>query len=282
VDDGSTDRSMAILADEAAKDGAVKVLALSRNFGHQIAITAGLDHASGDAVVTMDADLQDPPELISDLAARWREGCDVVYARRRARHGEGLLKRASASVFYRLLGRVASVDIPRDTGDFRLMSRRAVQALRAMRERHRFVRGMSAWIGFTQGSVPFDRAPRAAGETKYGLGKMLRLAADAVVAFSWVPLRLALYVGVAACGLCGTVVFVSSLMWAFTDRVLPGWMSLTVLIVFLGAVQLLTVGIMGEYVGRILDEVKARPLYFLRSTINLAARGEGEGGSPGQ
>ena len=271
IDDGSRDRSLEILVDEAHRNPAVKVLALSRNFGHQVAITAGLDYASGDAVVIMDADLQDPPELVHEMAAKWREGYDVVYAQRSVRHGEGFFKKATASIFYRLLGRIAGLTIPRNTGDFRLISRRAVEAIRSLRERHRFMRGLSVWVGFPQTCVRYERAPRAAGETKYGITKMFRLAADAIVSFSWVPLRLALYTGFLTIALCGLYMLVALWLWIFTDRLVPGWTSLAALIAFLGSLQLLTLGIMGEYVGRILDEVKARPLYFLPEAVNLDA-----------
>jgi dolichol-phosphate mannosyltransferase len=273
VDDGSRDQSLSILMEASRGNPAFKVLALSRNFGHQVAITAGLDYASGDAVVIIDADLQDPPELIPQMAAKWREGYDVVYARRRVRHGEGLLKRVSASLFYRVLGSVATLSIPRNTGDFRLMSRRAVLAMRQLRERHRFMRGLSTWIGFPQTSVEYERDPRASGETKYALTKMARLAADAIVSFSWVPLRLSFYAGLIAIFICGLYVLAALCLWTFTTYVLPGWLSLATLIVFWGSLQLITLGIMGEYVGRILDEVKARPLYFLRETANVACSG---------
>jgi len=274
IDDGSRDRSLEILVDEAHRNPAVKVLALSRNFGHQVAITAGLDYASGDAVVIMDADLQDPPELIHEMVSKWREGYDVVYAQRSVRHGEGFFKKATASIFYRLLGYIAGLSIPRNTGDFRLISRRAVESMRGLRERHRFMRGLSVWIGFSQTCVQYERAARVAGETKYGLSKMVRLAIDAIISFSWVPLRLALFVGFLAIGVCGIYLALNLYLWAFTDRVLPGWMGLMALITFLGSLQLLTLGIMGEYVGRILDEVKARPLYFLREQINVTRPGE--------
>jgi dolichol-phosphate mannosyltransferase len=269
VDDGSQDQSLSILMEASRKNPAFKVLALSRNFGHQVAITAGLDYASGDAVVIIDADLQDPPELIPQMAAKWHEGYDVVYARRMVRHGEGLLKRLSASLFYRVLGSVAPLNIPRNTGDFRLMSRRAVLALRQLRERHRFMRGLSTWIGFPQTCVEYERDPRASGETKYTLGKMMRLAVDGVVSFSWVPLRLSFYAGLIAIFICGLYVIAALCLWTFTTYVVPGWLSLATLIVFFGSLQLVTLGIMGEYVGRILDEVKARPLYFLRETANV-------------
>jgi len=270
VDDGSRDQSLTILKEAASRNPAVKVLSLSRNFGHQVAITAGLDYASGDAVVIIDADLQDPPELIPQLAAKWQEGYDVVYARRMVRHGEGLLKRISASLFYRVLGSVASLNIPRNTGDFRLMSRRTVLALRQLRERNRFMRGLSTWIGFPQTCVEYERDPRASGETKYTLRKMVRLAVDAIVSFSWVPLRLSFYAGLIAIAICGLYFLAALCLWTFTTYVIPGWLSLATLIVLFGSMQLVTLGIMGEYVGRILDEVKARPLYFLRETANVA------------
>jgi len=264
---------MEILRAEAEKDSFVKVLSLSRNFGHQVAISAGLDHAAGDAVATMDADLQDPPEILPEMLAKWAEGNDAVYARRSIREGEGLLKRVTAKIFYRLLSWIARVSIPQDTGDFRLMSRRMVLALRGMQERHRFVRGMSAWVGFKQAVVDYERPPRFAGDTKYGLAKMLRLATDGIVSFSWAPLRLAIYVGLVAIAICATHLVVQLVLWVFTDRILPGWMSLATLITFLGSLQLLMIGIMGEYVGRILDEVKARPLYLIQETINLNPTG---------
>ncbi len=249
VDDGSQDGSLAILKREAAANRDCRVIALSRNFGHQTAITAGLDHAKGDAVVVMDADLQDPPELVLDMVSKWREGYDVVYARRLRRAGESAFKRATASLFYRVMEHVAKVRMPRDTGDFRLMSRRAARALCSMRERHRLMRGMSSWIGFSQTCVDYDRPARMAGTTKYGLVKMARLAADGIISFTWAPLRLALYTGLLAIGLCGAYILVNLGLWAFTDRVLPGWMSLAALITFFGSFNLLTLGIMGEYVG---------------------------------
>jgi glycosyltransferase involved in cell wall biosynthesis len=273
VDDGSHDESLAILKREAAANRDCRVISLSRNFGHQIAITAGLDHATGDAVVTLDADLQDPPELIADMLAKWREGNDIVYARRIRRHGESLFKRASAAIFYRLIRRLTNTDIPADTGDFRLMSRPALLAFRGMRERHRFVRGMAAWVGFRQTCVEYERQARISGATKYGLGKMLRLAADGIVSFSWAPLRLALYVGLIAAALCGAYLFTALALWVFTKTVVPGWMSLAALIVLFGSLQLIMLGLMGEYIGRILDEVKARPLYCVREMLNIASIG---------
>ena len=280
VDDGSRDESLAILKREAAANRDCRVIALSKNFGHQMAITAGLDYAKGDAVVVMDADLQDPPELVMDMISKWREDYDVVYARRLRRPGESAFKRATAALFYRVMEHVAKVRMPRDTGDFRLMSRRAARALCSMRERHRLMRGMSAWIGFSQACVDYDRPARMAGTTKYGTAKMMRLAADGIVSFTWAPLRLALYAGILAICVCVTYVVVNLGLWAFTDRVLPGWMSLAALVTFLGSFNLLTLGIMGEYVGRILDEVKGRPLYVVRDLINCGGPADGQARAP--
>jgi dolichol-phosphate mannosyltransferase len=263
VDDGSRDRSLETMRELRARDPRVSVLELSRNFGHQVAISAGLDHARGAAVVVMDADLQDPPEVVLDMIARWREGCDVVYGRRRARHGERPFKRATAAAFYRLIRALTSVDIPADTGDFRLMSRRAVEALRRLRERNRFVRGLSAWVGFRQVSVEYDRAPRLAGETKYPLRKMVRFASDAIVSFSITPLRVATAFGFAVSFASFAYAAYAVYLKIVTGESLPGWASLMVAVVFLGGVQLLCLGILGEYVGRIFEEVKARPLYLV-------------------
>jgi dolichol-phosphate mannosyltransferase len=276
VDDGSRDGSWERMADLAERDPHLVLVRLSRNFGHQIAITAGLDHASGEAVVVMDADLQDPPEVVPRMLERWRAGYDVIYGRREKRLGEGLFKRATAAVFYRLVRRLTAVDIPADTGDFRLMSRRAVEALRSLQERNRFVRGMVAWVGFRQTAVDYVREARHAGETKYPLGKMVRFAADAIFSFSHVPLRLATGLGLTA----STVAF-GYAVYAILARVLgwptvQGWASLMVAIIFLGGVQLVSLGIIGEYIGRVYDEVKARPLYLTQAVV----RGDGAAPRP--
>jgi len=271
VDDGSTDRSVARILDLRGGDpGRIKLVALSRNFGHQIAITAGIDHACGDTVTILDADLQDPPELVLELIDRWRDGFDVVYAQRTKREGEGAFKRLTAAVFYRALSRSSPIRIPLDAGDFRLMSRRAADAVRRLGERHRFMRGLTSWVGFRQTAVPYVRAPRHAGATKFPLRRMLRFAWDAFTGFSFFPLRLAIY-----SGLLASAASVGLACWAlwvrlFTDRAVQGWTSLMVVVLFLGGVQLFTIGVMGEYVARIFEESKRRPLYFVDRTEGVA------------
>jgi glycosyltransferase involved in cell wall biosynthesis len=269
VDDGSSDSSYESMVAARETDPRFKLLRLSRNFGHQIAVTAGLDVASGDAVIVMDADLQDPPEVALDLAARWQEGYDVVYAVREERHGESRFKRATASGFYRLFKRMSDVDVPLDVGDFRLVDRRALDAFRSMRESNRYVRGMFSWIGFRQVGVPFRRDERFAGETKYPLRKMVKFATDGIVSFSAYPLRLALNVGFVVSAfsfLLGIVFLVSRLAGLYS---VPGLASIAVFVAFLGGIQLLLIGIMGEYVARIHDEVKGRPLYLVSDTRGL-------------
>jgi len=268
VDDGSSDRTPALLEALAAEDARVKVVTLSRNFGHQTALTAGLDHAAGDVIVMIDADLQDPPELIPEMLERWRNGADVVYAVRRARAGESRFKVTTARWFYRLFARLASIDLEQNSGDFRLMDRRALDALNSMRERNRFLRGMSVWVGFTQTAVAYDRDARYAGETKYTLRKMLRFSLDAMASFSQVPLQMATALG----ALLSVIAFLGMgvvLFFRLTHHYLPGFATLTMVVLFLGGVQLITVGIIGEYVGRIYDEVKRRPLYLVRGRRNL-------------
>ena len=270
VDDGSRDRSWEIVRQLRESDSRVKGVRFSRNFGHQMAFTAGLDHISGEAVVIMDADLQDPPELIPELVAKWRDGNDVVYAVRAKRQGETFFKLASAAAFYRVLSRMTRVSIPVDTGDFRLMSRKAVEAFRRLPERHRFTRGLVAWLGYRQIGVRYIRAPRLAGETKYPLRKMLRLAGDAITSFSYVPLRLASWLGsaiVAISMVAGAVVLVSRLQGAGGT----GWKLAAAGLAFLSGVQLLGLGAMGEYVGRIHDEAKQRPLYLVDELLGLTA-----------
>jgi dolichol-phosphate mannosyltransferase len=264
VDDSSHDGSDELLAELGRRDPRVRVLTLARNFGHQVAITAGLDHAAGEAVIVMDADLQDPPEVVPDLIARWQEGYEVVYAVRRQRSGESWLKRKTAAWFYRLLRWIAHTEMPLDAGDFRLIDRRAVDAFRRMRERARYVRGMISWVGFRQIGVPYDRAERYAGEPKYSYRKSLALAVDGLVSFSNAPLRLALMAGFLFSSLAflvGVFAIVAKLSGAFT---VPGWASILVVISFLGGIQLTLMGMLGLYVGRIYEEVKARPIYILR------------------
>ena len=271
VDDGSSDRTWAIVGELARRDPRVKGISFSRNFGHQMAFAAGLEHASGDAVVIMDADGQDPPEVLPELIARWREGYEVVYAQRTVREGETLLKKATSALFYRVLRRVAQIDIPVDTGDFRLMDRRAVDAFRAMPERHRFTRGMVSWLGFRQVGVTFRRPARLAGETKYTVRRILKLAGDGLISFSRLPLQAATWIGAAvtALTLAGAAVAVGLGVAGVWWR---NWVPLFAGLFFLGGVQLLCVGALGSYVGRIFEEVKRRPLYLIRETVGFPER----------
>jgi glycosyltransferase involved in cell wall biosynthesis len=274
VNDGSVDGTRQHIEEACQKEPRFRLINLSRNFGHQIAITAGVDRAEGEAVVVMDADLQDPPELISDMLERYAEGYDVVYAVRRQRHGEGFFKRASAALFYRMLKRVVGVEIPTDTGDFRLMSRRAVLALRGLREANRFVRGLVAWIGFRQTAVHYDRSARFAGDTHYPLHKMLRFASDGIVSFSTLPLRVATLLGVLS-GLAAGAVAMWVLFVVLTGvQAVPGWATLMIAVSLASSAQLLMIGILGEYLGRVYDEVKRRPLYLIDATRNFTPRAD--------
>jgi dolichol-phosphate mannosyltransferase len=268
TDDGSTDATAARLAELAGADERVKVITLSRNFGHQAAITAGLEHARGEAVVMIDADLQDPPEVIPRLVERWRAGADVVYAVRESRTGETRTKLLTAHVFYRLMARLAQIELPVDAGDFRLMDRRALEALLAMPERSRFLRGMTVWIGFTQTAVPYHRDARAAGSTKYTPRRMLRLSFDAISSFSYFPLQLATVLGFVI-SLLAFLAIPLTVVARYSDIFVPGISSTLVVILLLGGIQLMTIGVIGEYVGRIYDEVKRRPLYVVRDTANV-------------
>ncbi len=269
VDDGSTDGSYQLILELHARDPRIKAIRLSRNFGHQLAITAGLEQARGRAVIIMDADLQDPPEVALELARKWREGYDVVYAVREARDGESRVKRSTAKWFYRFMGRVGEVEIPPDAGDFRLVDRRALETVLAMPEHHRYLRGLFAWVGYDQTGVHYHRAARHGGETKFPLRKMLAFAADGIVSFSMAPLRVALT--------GGFLVSIASILLGFTAIVLkltdvyaaPGWASIVVGIALLGGVQLVVLGVIGEYVARIHDEVKRRPLFVIRDAIGL-------------
>lgn len=269
VDDGSEDRSLELLRDLCEGDDRYKLLSFSRNFGHQLAITAGMDVAEGEAVVVMDADLQDPPEVVSEMLARWREGFDVVYGVRERREKEGLFKRGTAYLFYRLLRAVVGVPIPIDTGDFRLISRRVVLTMRALRETNRFIRGMVAWAGFKQTAVRYVRKARFAGETHYPLRKMVRFALDGITSFSTVPLKIATWLGMMA-GMIGILVA----LWAGWGRLygqgtVPGWATIMIAVSLASSAQLLMTGILGEYVGRIYEEIKRRPLYIVAETMNL-------------
>lgn len=267
VDDGSRDGTWPALRELAAGDPHLRLIRLSRNFGHQIALSAGLQHARGDAVISMDGDLQDPPEAIPELVARWREGADVVFAIRERREGETWFKLATASVFYKLINRVSSVDIPEQAGDYRLLSRRALSALLAMPEQARYLRGMSSWIGFEQAEVSYTRDARYAGETKYPLRRMLHFAGDAVTSFSATPIRLVAGLGFLSVAVCFVALAWTLYVRLFTDETVAGWTSVIVVVLFLGGVQLLSLGIIGQYVGRIFDEVKGRPLYFVDEIV---------------
>ena len=272
VDDGSSDGSWPLMCELAAADPRVRLVRLSRNFGHQAAITAGLDASRGDAVVVIDGDLQDPPELISELVSRWRDGYDVVYAVRTEREGESRLRLLSIAVFYKVMRRVAGGDIPENVGDFRLMSRRVVDALAAMPERARFLRGMTSWVGFRQTGVAYRRDPRYAGASKYPPRKLVRLALDGITSFSTVPIKLVAWIGFAL-----VVVCLGVLVWVlytrlFTNDAPQGWTSLLVVVLLLGGVQLLSLGVIGEYVARIFDEAKQRPLYFVAETVETEAQ----------
>jgi polyisoprenyl-phosphate glycosyltransferase len=274
VNDGSSDATPELLDRIAAADPRVRVVHLSRNFGHQAALTAGLEHAVGDVVAMIDADLQDPPELIPTMVARWEEGADVVYAVRKQREGETAFKLATASWFYKLFDKLAQVDLEPNSGDFRLLDRRALDALLTMTERSRFLRGMTVWVGFTQTAVPYERDARHAGETKYTLRKMLRFSLDAIASFSHLPLQLATYVGLFSAGLAFVAIPIVAVL-RLSGSYLPGFGSLTIAILLLGGIQLIALGVIGEYVGRIYDEVKHRPLYIVREERNRPNGHEG-------
>jgi dolichol-phosphate mannosyltransferase len=263
VNDGSRDRSAEVIETLHRQDPRVRGVSFSRNFGFQIAVTAGLDYARGDAVVLIDADLQDPPEVILQMISKWREGYDVVYGVRAGREGETLFKKFTAKAFYRIIHRITSVNIPLDTGDFRLMDRRVVDAIGRMPERNRFLRGMVSWVGYKQTGVFYKRQARAAGETKFGVRRMTRFAADAITSFSYFPLQMATYLGftIALVSLLGIVVVIA--LRVFGSHELSGQATTLVAVLFLGGVQLISLGIIGEYLGRIYDEVKGRPLYLI-------------------
>jgi len=263
VDDGSKDGSTEMIRELAQKDARVRPVIFARNFGHQIAVTAGMDYSRGDAVTIIDADLQDPPEVILDLIAKWKEGYEVVYAVRAEREGETWFKMFTASLFYRIIYKITDVDIPMDTGDFRLLDRKVVNVLGSMKERHRFLRGMGAWVGFRQIGVPYRRAARFAGETHYPFRKMFKLALNAITGFSYFPLQLATYLGFISAGLSIITIPIVVVMRLAGDQAFFGQASTLIAVLFLGGVQLISLGILGEYIGRIYDEVKGRPLYIV-------------------
>ncbi|HLY48357.1 MAG TPA: glycosyltransferase family 2 protein [Solirubrobacteraceae bacterium] len=268
VDDGSSDTTPALLHRLASSDPRVHVVYLSRNFGHQTALTAGLDHARGDAVVMLDADLQDPPELIPRMLDHWRAGCDVVYAVREHREGESRFKLTTARWFYRLFDKLTQVELQHNSGDYRLLDRSALNALLSMRERSRFLRGMTVWVGYRQAAVPYRRDPRYAGETKYTLSKMVRFSLDAISSFSHRPLQLATLLGF----MISTLAFIAIpivIILRLLGSYLPGFSAITIAVLLLGGIQLIALGIIGEYVGRIYGEVKGRPLYLVRSRLNF-------------
>ncbi len=263
VNDGSQDATLAALHALRLADPHVAVVNLSRNFGKEIATTAGLDHAGGDAIIVIDADLQDPPEVIPAMVAAWREGFDTVYAQRRVRLGETRLKRATAALFYRLMRHAGRVELPPDTGDFRLMSRRVVDAVRLLREQHRFMKGVFAWVGFPSCAVPYDRAPRHAGTTKWSYWKLWNFALEGITSFTVMPLKVATYIGVFVALLAviyAAEVVVKKLLFG---NAVPGYPSLMTVVLFLGGVQLVTLGVIGEYLGRVFNETKQRPLYLV-------------------
>ncbi len=264
VDDGSTDGSTDKIRELAAADKRVRAVIFARNFGHQIAVTAGLDYARGQAVIVIDADLQDPPEVILDLIAKWQEGYEVVYAVRAEREGESWFKLWTASLFYRIIYRITDVKIPLDTGDFRLLDRKVVDIMKSMRERHRFLRGMAAWVGFKQVGVEYKRAARYAGVTKYPFRKMLKLALNAITSFSYFPLQLATFVGFFAAGLAILAIPVVIYLRASGSQAFFGQATTLIATLFLGGVQLISLGVLGEYIGRLYDEAKGRPLYVVR------------------
>ncbi len=272
VNDGSRDRSLQLLTQLHEQDPRIKIIDFSRNFGHQIAITAGADFAEGQAVVVIDSDLQDPPEVIPRFIEKWREGYEVVYGQRTHREGETWFKLTTAKLFYRLLKRITDVEIPIDTGDFRLMDRRVVLAMRQLREQHRFMRGLSSWVGFKQIGVEYERAERYAGETKYPLSKMVRLANTAITNFSYLPLQLATYMGFGLAVISLISMLVAIILRLSGSNFFLGQATTLVSVLFLGGIQLIVLGIIGEYLGRIYDEVKGRPLYIVSHAYGFVAR----------
>ena len=275
INDGSTDHTEEILRSLHRDHPQTRAVILSRNFGHQAAVTAGLSAAKGQCVVIMDADLQDPPEVIPQMVDRWREGYEVIYGIRETRAGESSFKLKTAQIFYRLINRLSDVEIPLDTGDFRLLDRQAVDAMLAMPERHRLLRGMSSWIGFRQFGLKYSRDPRFAGETKYPLGKMIELALDGIFSFSTVPLRFVTALGVITAMLAAAGILYSLIIRIFTPHWVPGWATLILAILLMGGVQMFGFGILGEYIGRIYTEIKQRPLFVVREMLELNSCAEG-------
>ncbi|CAI8853918.1 MULTISPECIES: glycosyltransferase family 2 protein [Bacillus] len=269
VNDGSTDRTMEILKEIAANDYRAKVVNFARNFGHQTAVTAGIDCASGDAIVIIDADLQDPPEVIPELIAKWQEGYEVVYAKRKQRKGETWFKLLTAKYFYRFLNYMSDIDIPKDTGDFRIIDRKVADVFKQMTERNRFIRGMMSWVGFSQTYVEYERDERFAGETKYPLKKMIKFASDGIIAFSTKPLRIVMTLGIMSVFISIAVLLYSVIVKLIGKDIQTGWASIMVAITFFSGIQLLGLGIVGQYIARIYDESKNRPIYIVKETINV-------------
>lgn len=269
VNDGSTDKTPEILSEIAAADSRAKVINFARNFGHQNAVTAGVDYATGDAIVIIDADLQDPPELIPQMVEKWKEGYEVVYGKRKARKGETFFKLLTAKYFYRFLNYMADIDIPKDTGDFRIIDRKVAEVFKKMTERNRFIRGMMSWVGFRQTYIEYERDERYAGETKYPLKKMLRFASDGIIAFSSKPLRLVTNVGLFTVLISLGLLLYAIIVKLMGDRTGAGWASIMVAISFFSGIQLLGLGIIGQYIARIYDESKNRPIYIVKDTKNV-------------
>lgn len=274
VNDGSKDRTAEIIKEYSEQDPAVVLLDFARNFGHQIAITAGMDYARGEAVVVIDADLQDPPELILEMIEKWKQGFDVVYAKRTKRKGETYFKKQTAAMFYRFLRAMTDIDIPLDTGDFRLLDRKVCNQMNSIQEKNRFVRGLVSWVGFKQIAVEYERDERLAGESKYPLKKMLKLSMDGITSFSYKPLKLASYAGVTLSGIGFIYLLVVLYLKLFTDSTITGWSSLIVIQLFFSGIILIILGMIGEYIGRIYDETKNRPLYIVREKYQLETREE--------
>lgn len=269
INDGSTDRTVEIMRELHAADPRVHIVDFARNFGHQLAVTAGMDYAQGDAVILIDSDLQDPPELILEMIEKWKAGYEVVYAVREERKGETWFKLMTAKLFYRLIYRITDVDIPLDTGDFRLMDRKVVQQMRSMKEHHRFIRGMTSWVGFKQTGVTYVREERFAGETKYPLRKMVRFAITAITGFSIFPLQLATFLGFIIAVLSALFIIGAIIARLSGGQAFAGQATTLIMVLFLGAIQLISLGIIGEYLGRIYDEVRGRPLYVVNEAIGF-------------
>lgn len=275
VDDGSADKTIEELREKAKTVPVLRIVALARNFGHQIAVTAGIDAAKGDAVILIDADLQDPPEVIPEMIALWEEGHEVVYGTRKSRAGESTFKKTTAGAFYRLLNRLSEIPIPLDTGDFRLMDRAVVDVLKSMPERHRFVRGMVAWVGLRQIELPYERAERFAGTSKYPLRKMLAFALDGIISFSSKPLRVAMMLGVMCSLLACLGIFYAVFMRIFTSTWVEGWTALMIAVLFIGGIQLIALGVIGEYLARVYTESKSRPLYVVNDRLSIGTTAQG-------